>query len=168
LAFVAVTVIHLDGLSPFRLHVISNHPACESDMARPAGWCGARGRLCNPLPGGAEHHPSGTMTGARGASLDWDRQERVTPAQRMQSQERPRPRKPGLTLSLWDESPSGKSRGGTPTDVRIPLTDARPFVFSIRHCRTLIRQSMRPAKLARQPLGVCKFYFSMDHRVFAR
>jgi len=55
-----------------------------------------------------------------------DRQERVTPAQRMESQERPRPRKPGLTLTLWDESPSGKSRGGTRTDVRIPLTDARP------------------------------------------
>ena len=37
----------------------------------------------------------------------------------------PRPRKPGLTLSLCDESLSGKSRGGTPTDVR-PLLDPPP------------------------------------------
>jgi hypothetical protein len=31
------------------------------------GECGARGRTCNPLPGGIGHQPAGTMTGARGA-----------------------------------------------------------------------------------------------------
>ncbi len=35
-------------------------------------WCGgevsgARGRTCNPLPGGIGHQPAGTTTGARGA-----------------------------------------------------------------------------------------------------
>src|SRR5690242_4811172 len=40
------------------------------------------------------------MTGARGASLDWDRQGRVTPAQRdAQNVSPPRRRKPGLVLS---------------------------------------------------------------------
>src|SRR5437016_12416266 len=32
-----------------------------------AGECGARGRTCNPLPGGIGHQPAGTTTGARGA-----------------------------------------------------------------------------------------------------
>jgi hypothetical protein len=51
-------------------------------MAWPAGRIMGRvrcRRLCNPLPGGAGHQPSGTTTGVRGASLDWDRQGRVTP-----------------------------------------------------------------------------------------
>ena len=36
--------------------------------------CGARGRrLVTVVLGRLGHHPAGTMTGARGASLDWDR-----------------------------------------------------------------------------------------------
>ena len=31
------------------------------------GERGARGRICNPLPGGIGHHPAGTTTGMRGA-----------------------------------------------------------------------------------------------------
>ena len=58
---------------------------------------------------------AGTTTGARGASLDWDRPARVTPAERrevsaprlgraLQDQTlRPSRRKHGLTLSLGDE-----------------------------------------------------------------
>jgi hypothetical protein len=35
-----------------------------------------------PLPGGSgDIRPAGTMTGLRGNSLDWDRKERVTPAE---------------------------------------------------------------------------------------
>jgi len=36
-------------------------------IAGSRGECGARGRLCNPLPGGIGHQPAGTTTGARGA-----------------------------------------------------------------------------------------------------
>jgi hypothetical protein len=65
--------------------------------------CGARGRTCNPLPGGFGHQPLGTMTGVRGAR--WTQgQAGVGNAH---STDRPRPRKPGLKLrprrrkSLW-------------------------------------------------------------------
>jgi hypothetical protein len=35
-----------------------------------------------PLPGGSgDIRPAGTMTGLRGNPLDWDRKERVTPAE---------------------------------------------------------------------------------------
>ena len=83
------------------------------------GGCGARGRLCNPLPGGAGHQPPSTMTGVRGASLDWDRRGRVTPvitAQGLRSPVGasvkdqallPSPRKPDAEplrrKSLWQE-----------------------------------------------------------------
>jgi hypothetical protein len=44
---------------------------------RDCGWrgeCGARGLwLVTLAPGRLGHHPAGTRTGARGASLDWDR-----------------------------------------------------------------------------------------------
>src|SRR3984957_20389932 len=39
--------------------------------------------------------------------------------------ERPRPRKPGLKQSLWDQRPSGKSRGGTPRGERAALCARR-------------------------------------------
>jgi len=45
----------------------------------------------------------------------------------------PSPRKPGLTLSLGDESPSGKSRGGTPTDVHLPLYGGAAVPVMARH-----------------------------------
>ncbi len=38
---------------------------------------------------------------------------------------KPRPRKPGLKLSLWDRRPSGKSRGGTPRGERAALCARR-------------------------------------------
>jgi hypothetical protein len=53
--------------------------SCESNLARrtpdggkPEGWseCGARRRICTPLPGGLGIMPAGTRTGARGASLE--------------------------------------------------------------------------------------------------
>src|SRR5208283_4556315 len=81
--------------------------------------CGACGRICTPLPGGFGHQPAGTMAGAGGASLDWDRQRRVTPAVTAYDL-RPRvgaavrigrsllrPRKHGLKQNLGDESPLG-------------------------------------------------------------
>jgi hypothetical protein len=43
-----------------------NRTRC-SRQALVRGECGARGRICNPLPGGFGHQPLGTMTGARGA-----------------------------------------------------------------------------------------------------
>jgi hypothetical protein len=43
--------------------------------------CGARGRICSPLPGGLGIMSPGIMTGVGGASLDWDRRRRVTPVQ---------------------------------------------------------------------------------------
>jgi hypothetical protein len=38
----------------------------------PGHWSedGARGRICNPLPGGSGIKPAGTKTGVRGASLE--------------------------------------------------------------------------------------------------
>jgi hypothetical protein len=45
------------------------------------GGCGARGRICSPLPGGLGIMSPGIMTGVGGASLDWDRRRRVTPVQ---------------------------------------------------------------------------------------
>ena len=54
-------------------------PATPADGARavPAG-----GGSSPPLPGGLGIMSAGTTTGARGASLDWDRPARVTPAER--------------------------------------------------------------------------------------
>src|ERR1700685_791006 len=53
-------------------------------LVTPAGWseCGARGRrFVAAAPGRLGHQSPGTMTGAGGASLDWDRRRRVTPVQ---------------------------------------------------------------------------------------
>src|SRR5580658_2774720 len=56
------------------------------ERTRPAGIAGrrgevgARGRSCDPLPGGPGIMPAGTVTGARGASLEvggWRRAEPV-------------------------------------------------------------------------------------------
>src|SRR6202162_3240948 len=44
--------------------------------------CGARGRrFVTGAPGRLGYQSPGTMTGAGGASLDWDRRRRVTPVQ---------------------------------------------------------------------------------------
>ena len=58
---------------------------------------------------------------------------------------RPRPRKPGLKLSLGDESPSGKSRGGTPTDV-LPVPSPLAGGWGQRP-GPLARQNMRIASV---------------------
>jgi hypothetical protein len=48
---------------------------------------------------------------------------------------RPSPRKPGLELSPWDESPSGQSRGGTPAGERARSGGRRepPFPWRVPH-----------------------------------
>ena len=80
--------------------------------AVPAGGFALRSRAASG------HQSPGTTTGAGGAPLGWDRRRRVTPV-------RPRPRKPGLKLSLRDETPFGESRGGTPTGGRAALSPRR-------------------------------------------
>src|SRR5580698_2704011 len=65
-------------------------------------------------PGRLGYQSLGTMTGAGGASLDWDRRRRVTPVQTASQEAWPEP-------SLWDGIiPLGESRGGTPSGVRAP------------------------------------------------
>ena len=93
----------------FVTDLVTFDESSRSRKGRPAGGipvgrgeCGARGRICTPLPGGLGIMPAGTMTGVRGASLDWDRRWRVTPAQTA-SQEawlKPRLRR---RKSLWRE-----------------------------------------------------------------
>src|ERR1700680_2222749 len=56
----------------------------------------------------------GIMTGVGGASLDWDRRWRVTPVQTKSQEAWPEAEPLG-----WN-TPSGESRGGTPTSVRAP------------------------------------------------
>ena len=56
------------------------HPVTPAGGARavPAG-----GGSSLPFPGGSgDIRPAGTMTGLRGNPLDWDRKERVTPAEK--------------------------------------------------------------------------------------
>ena len=74
LTFVPISVTFSESIS-------SGTDAAREAFLGCAGECGARGRACNPRSGGLGHHLSGTTTGARGASLDWDRQGRVMPAQ---------------------------------------------------------------------------------------
>ncbi len=93
----------------FVTDLVTFDESSRSRKGRPAGGipvgrgeCGARGRICTPLPGGLGIMPAGTMTGVRGASLDWDRRRRVTPVQTA-SQEawlEPRLRR---RKSLWRE-----------------------------------------------------------------
>ena len=86
--------------------------------ATPAGGASAvpaGGGLVTLAPGRFRHHPAGTMTGARGASLDWDRHgagnargaaQGLRPPVGAAVEDRtlrPSPRKHGLTLSLRDE-----------------------------------------------------------------
>ncbi len=80
------------------------------------GECGARARrLVTVALGRLGHHPAGTTTGVRGASLDWDRRgagnargeaRGLRPPVGAGLQDRtlrPGPRKHGLTLSLGDQ-----------------------------------------------------------------
>ncbi len=93
--------------------------------------CGARGRrLVTGALGRLGHHPAGTRTGARGASLDWDRRgagnargeaQGLRPPVGAAVQDRTLRlslRKHGLCCALGMNSPLGESRGGTPTGVR--------------------------------------------------
>jgi hypothetical protein len=74
------------------------------------GECGARGRgFINPAPGRLGHQPAGTMTGARGASLDGDSGCNGRVGQVPGSLARVAPR---------DDHSLGKSRGGTPAGER--------------------------------------------------
>jgi hypothetical protein len=67
------------------------------------------------LSGGSDIMPAGTMTGVRGARCNWVRHRRQV-------------RfvwctyfgKPGPSCALGTTTPFGKSRGGTPEDVRAP------------------------------------------------
>ena len=81
---------------------------------------GSRGRrLVTAVPGRLRASCSPALRPVRGVlPLDWDRRHRVTPG-------KPRPRKPGLKLSLGDRRPSGKSRGGTPRGERAALCARR-------------------------------------------
>ena len=63
-------------------------------------------------PGRLGHQPPGIMTGAGGASLDWDRRRRVTPVQTASQEAWPEAEPLGWKIPL------GESRGGTPTDER--------------------------------------------------
>src|SRR5580700_6415283 len=79
------------------------------------GGCGARGRICSPLPGGLGIMSPGIMTGVGGASLDWDRRRRVTPVQTTSQEAWPDAEPLG-----WKQFPLGENRGGTPSDERAP------------------------------------------------
>src|SRR5579863_4142384 len=82
-----------------------------------AGAVAAGGRI-RPVPRPARASACRYYDRRVRCSLDWDRRRRVTPA-------RPRPRKHGLSCAKGDVSPSGESRGGTPTGER-----ARSKAFS--------------------------------------
>src|ERR1700691_1257605 len=90
--------------------------------------CGARGwRLVTAAPGRPGHQPAGTMTGARGASLDVPHGLAGVP-----------PRLACVSRSLaqvepWDEIlPQAESRGGTPIGERAALCARRTQVRWIR------------------------------------
>ncbi len=74
LTFVSVSITLSESCPPKDVGRVT--PA-DGARAVPAG----RGSS-PPLPGGLGIMSAGTTTGARGASLDWDRKERVTPAER--------------------------------------------------------------------------------------
>jgi hypothetical protein len=89
-------------------------------QARCVGEGGARGRTCNPLPGGFGHQSLGTRTGARGA--------RWTQGQAGAGNTRSKEGLPSATSQeTWPEAeprtttrPLGENRGGTPIDVLPP------------------------------------------------
>ena len=93
---------------------------------RCVGEGGARGRTCNPLPGGFGHQSLGTRTGARGA--------RWTQGQAGAGNNRSKEELPSATSQeTWPEAeprtttrPLGENRGGAPIDVRLPYLEARP------------------------------------------
>jgi hypothetical protein len=74
---------------------------------------------------------SGIMTGAGGASLDWDRRWRVTPVQTTSQEAWPE------AESLGWNTPLGENRGGTPSDERAPKERAphRKVRRKARVCR---------------------------------
>jgi hypothetical protein len=72
-----------------------------------------RARFVTTLPGGSGIALAGTMTGPRGASLDWDSARRVTPAARKSQETRP-----GLSHGI---DLRGKRRGGAPRGERPPM-----------------------------------------------
>src|SRR5215467_2209508 len=86
------------------------------------GEGGARGRTCNPLPGGFGHQSLGTRTGARGAR--WTQGQAGAGNTRLA--------KAATSQETWPEAeprtttrPLGENRGGTPIDVRLSV-EARP------------------------------------------
>src|SRR5580700_6459726 len=106
-------------------------PSCSSNQnisltkGRLPEACREVGRVRCPradlqsAPGRLGYQSPGTMTGMGGAPWTGTGEGGERPC-------RPRPRKPGLELSLWDGIiPLGESRGGTPTGVRAPLSARR-------------------------------------------
>src|SRR5215467_10171380 len=82
------------------------------------GEGGARGRTCNPLPGGFGHQSLGTRTGARGAR--WTQGQAGAGNTRLA--------KAATSQETWPEAeprtttrPLGENRGGTPIDVRLSV-----------------------------------------------
>src|SRR5580704_15944249 len=67
------------------------------------------------LSGGSDIMPAGTMTGVRGARCNWVRHRRHVRFVWCAYS-----RKPGLSCAFGATTPFGKSRGGTPEDVRAP------------------------------------------------
>jgi hypothetical protein len=74
----------------------------------------------------------GIMTGVGGASLDWDRRRRVTPAQTASQEAWPEAESLGWNIPL------GESRGGTPTGERAAISARRApqgAAVGLRICR---------------------------------
>ena len=46
-----------------RVHLAFRRDVLREDTPWDGAECGARGRICNPLPGGIGHQPAGIMTG---------------------------------------------------------------------------------------------------------
>src|SRR5579863_367487 len=100
-----------------------------------------------PFPGRLGHHACRYYDRRVRCSLDWDRRRRVTPA-------RPRPRKHGLSCATGDVSPSGESRGGTPTGERAP---SKAFSGNGGGTRDRARAAPAGAEVVKQRLSAFRF-----------
>ena len=103
----------------------------------------AGGGSSPPLPGGLGIMSAGTTTGARGASLDWDRPARVTPAERREVSA------PRLGRALRTKR-SAKSQETWP--------DAEPWGGALPLARTVVerREASAPAGALPRPLTLSR------------
>jgi hypothetical protein len=103
-------------ISPYYSYITILAPVKDMARRHTASW--ERGRCprvdLQSAPGRLGYQPPGIMTGVGGASLDWDRRRRVTPVQTTSQEAWPEAEPLG-----WN-TPSGESRGGTPSSVRAP------------------------------------------------